>query len=187
MSIQIIWSTTNGGSALDEPVSHGDNVSGNELDAQTLFLRHTGENPLTSCAIYIRAYSSTYSGDATASADLSEIIAWGDAASEEDFGGFQVNFNAVDDFPSESWSTYANKTTVDTLGDTFRSGTGHGSSYAERITIPKETYDAGGVDGEIPAGLSPDVSMQFRFVIPESEDTSGTRLIEQVLVFNYTS
>lgn len=190
MSVQIVWSLTNGGSSLDEPIDHGDNTSGNTLTPKTIYIRHTGDNPITSCAFFVRPYTGTYSGDATATDDFNEIIAWGDDVDAGDFGGFQINMNAdaTPSFPAASWPTLANKTTVDTLGETFRSGTGHGVSEAEAVPLQKEMYNtAGGVDGEIPTGTAPNVRFQARIVVPTNEAVSGVRLFEQVLKFTYTS
>lgn len=187
MSVQIVWSLTNGGSSLDEPIDHGDNTSGNTLSPKTIFIRHTGANPITSCSFFVRPYTGTYSGDGTATDDFNEIIAWGDDADAADFGGFQINQNAVGGFPGGSWPTLADKTTVDTLGETFRSGVAHGISEAQAVPLQKEMYNAGGVDGEIPTGAAPNARFQARIVIPSSEAVPGVRLFEQVLKFTYTS
>jgi hypothetical protein len=188
MSVQIIWSSTNGGISLAAPIDHGTNSAGNILSPQTLYIRHTGVNPITACGFYVRAWVGSgqdYSGDATPSDDFNELIAWGDAGLSADFGGFEVNMNAVNAFPNASWPVFANKNTADGFGFTFR--TGNGSSSGNALILKKESYNAGGVDGQIPAGSSPNVRIQTRIVIPSTETTPGIRMFEQVLKFTFTS
>lgn len=185
MSVQIIWSLTNGGFALDEPLDHGNNSVANTIGPTTIYIRHTGLNPITACSFYLRPYSGVYSGDALPISDFNELIGWGNAVIAADFGGFQINQNAVGGFPNASWPTLANKSTVDGFGKTFR--TSFGDTLANAIQLKKETYSAGGTDGEIPTGVAPNVRIQARVVVPTSEDVPGVRQFEQVLKFTFTS
>lgn len=186
MSVQIIWSLTNGGPALDEPLNHGDNSVSNTLGPTTVFVRHTGLNPITNCSIYVRAFAATtYSGDALPIDDYNELIGWGDASLAPDFGGLQLNQNAVGGFPPASWPVFPTKDTIDGFGRTVR--TGVGDADANAIQIKKETYSAGGTDGEIPTGVAPNVRFQARLLIPTNENVPGVRQFETVLKFTFTS
>lgn len=183
-TVQIIWSLTNGGASLAEPLDHGNNNSSNILGSTTVFIRHTGINPITSCSTYIRAYSGIYTGAQSAITDFNELIAWGDGASAPAFGGVQFSMNGT-------LPTFANKNTVDTLGYTFR--TGYGNSSGNAIALKKEIYDAAGTNGNIPAGASPNARFQARIVIPSAPSAPfattapGVRQFEQILKFTFTS
>ena len=183
--VSIIWSLTNGGPALDEPIDHGDNATVNTLGPTTLYIRHTGASPITGCQFYLAEYSGTYSGDASATDDYNELVAWGDAAGAGTFGGFEINQNAVGDFPAASWPTLANKTTTDLLGQVIK--TGFGELLANAIPLKKESYSAGGVDEEIPIGIAPNVRVQTRVVVPTDEAVPGVRQFETILKFTFTS
>lgn len=183
--VSIIWSTTNGGPSLDEPLNHGNNSISNTLGPTTIFIRHTGNNPITGCAFYMRTFAGTYSGDALPIDDFNELIGWGNAGLAADFGGFQINQNAVSAFPSISWPTLANKTTVDGLGFTFRTGVGNTVSNA--VALKKESYSATGTDGQIPTGTAPNVRIQARILVPTSETVPGVRQFESILKFTFTS
>lgn len=183
-AVQIIWSLTNGGSQLSQPVDHGNNNSSNTLGPVDIHLRHTGINPITGCFVYIRAYSGIYSGDHTAATDFNEIISWGNGTSAPAFGGFQFSMNG-------NMPDFTNKNSLDGLGYTFR--TGYGDNSTNAISLKKEIYSAGGVNGEIPAGAAPNARFQARMIIPTTPDapftntTPGVRLFEQVLKFTFTT
>jgi len=184
--IEIIWSKTNGGLGLDEPVDHGDNATSNTLNPTVIFVRHTGENPITDCSLYLRPLAATtYGGDFLPIDDFNEIIAAGDSVTASGFGGFQINQNAINSFPSGSWPVFTDKTSPDGLGDTFRSGFGNVSTSG--IDLLTETYSASGVNGEIPTGTAPNVRFQMRVVVPTEEDVPGVRQWESVLKFTFTS
>jgi hypothetical protein len=182
MSISITFSSSNGGSALTDPVSYGNTSNGNTTGTQVIYVSHNGLNPITSCGLYIDIASS-YAGSFTAIGDKTEIINWGDASSAGSFGGFEINTNATGSFPGSSWPTYANKTSTDGYGFTVRTGVGDSSLNA--ITIP--TVTGATSSGTIQTGSSPNVRFSTRMVIPTSVNTVGTRQFKLTLKYTYTS
>lgn len=180
MAVSLVWSTTNGGSALTDDIDHGSKSNGQTSTAQTIYVRHTGTNPITNAKLYLRPYTGTYSGDASALADFNELIAWGDATGTS-FGGFCVNMNATGTFPVGSWPTSGSKSPSE--GYVCRTGTADSSTNAVLLSTATGCSDA----GLVPAGSSPNVRFQVCFVVPSTEDTVGVRQVDQALLFTYTS
>ncbi len=184
MSITVVWSSTSGGSAIAAPLSHGTGLrQGTSSAYQTIHLRHNGANPITSCGIYLQPYTGTYTGDFTAAADKAELLEWGDGITAQTFGGIQLNMNASGSFPDASWPILSDKTTSDGKGFTIRSGVGDSSTNP--ITIHSATGATS--SGTLQAGSSPNISFQMRLVIPQSEDTSGSRIFELILTYTSTT
>ena len=184
MSVNVIYSLTNGGDSISSNVDYGNAQNGDTTDAQEIFIRHDGDNEITGAALYIRDYSATYTGDATASADLSEILGWGDASTNAGFGGFQINFDADGSYPTDSWPTYSSKGP----SNGFVHRTGIGDSELNTVTIPtaagiSSPYSA----GEIPAGSSPNIRFKTRIQVPTNETVTGIRQFDQVITFSFTS
>ncbi len=191
MSIVITWSSTNGGDSMAEPLVHGTSLSqGTDSDPQTIFIEHNGDNPITSCGLYLSAFANgnntsylSAGGSASTTTDKTELIGWGDEAGALDWGGILLNQNAADSFNNASWPDLANPISADTFGQ--RVMTGQGDSSSNTIGILQETGATS--DGTIQAGAAPDVSFQMRLHIPASLSTPGTRLFDIVLKFNFTS
>jgi hypothetical protein len=184
MPISVVWSSSNGGSSITEPLSYGNISNGNISSNQTIYLRHNGVNPITSAAFFVEAVDSgVYGGDFTSSADKAELLAWGDAVITNDFGGVQFNQNAVGGFISGSWPTMANKNTVDGYGKVVR--TGVGDSSTNPITVLSSTGATS--NGTIQAGASPNVRFQARVVVPTNEGTLGVRQFNFALTFTSTT
>ena len=179
--VDIIWSLTNGGSALTTVLNHGNLSNGQNTVAQEIFLRHNGINPITSCGILTRQFSGTYSGGKSAAVDFAEFLSWGDQSTLAGFGGIQFNMDAVGAYPAAAWPTYASKTP--TNGETVR--TGVGDSVSNAITIPAVTGAT--ANGTIQAGASPNVRLGMRVHIPADEDTVGVRMVDTVMIYNFTS
>lgn len=179
--VAITWSLTNGGTGLTDTQDHGNTSNGLTTTAIEFFVRHDGSNSITGCKLYIREYSGTYTGDATAAADIAEILSWGDASTSSTFGGFQINMDAVGGYPSASWPTYISKTP--TNGYVCKTGTADSEGNAVTIT----TATGATASGTIQAGASPNVRFKCRIQVPTAEDTIGLRLFESVLVYTYTS
>lgn len=181
MTVGILFSTTNGGTALTDDQDMGSGSNGDTITAQTIYLRHDGANNITNVRFYLRAYASSYTGGATAIDDFAEIIGWGDATTSSAFGGVQFNMDAGNSFPAAQWPTLASKST--TYGLVCR--TGYGDSSANAITLSSNTGCTS--DGTVQAGSSPNVRWQHRVVVPSDEDTTGVRLTEMVFLYDYTS
>jgi len=181
MTVSIIFSTTNGGAAISSNVDHGNTSNGLTTSGQEIFVRHDGLSVITSCKLYIRAFSGTYSGDASANLDFLELLAWGDASTSSTFGGFQVNMNAVEAYVAGDWSSYDIKNR--THGYVCR--TGVGDSLGNGVLLTVNTGAA--ALGQIQTGASPNVRFKTRVQVPTAEDTIGVRQWDQCLVFTYSS
>lgn len=181
MAVNIIWSLSNGGAAISDPLDHGIKGNGESTDAQIVYLEHDGSNPITNCGFYIGEYSGTYDGDFSAPADLQELLDWGDATLEDEFGGFQINMDATGGFPAGAWPTYLDK--QPTNGSAFFSGIGDGLANKILLAISMGLSSI----GVIPAGSAPNVRFQSRVQIPTNEDVVGVREFDQKLRFTFTS
>jgi len=177
----IIWSLTNGGAAITDTTDDGSSANGETTTAYEVFLRHDGDNPITSCKIYMEQYTGVYSGGATAAADFNEIRGWGDGVTAAAFGGVQFNMNATGSYPSASWTTYLTKIT--TGGSVVR--TGVGDSAANGITI--SSLSGATSDGTVQAGTAPNVRFKMRVEVPANETVVGVRMYGLNLSFSYTS
>jgi len=182
MSVNLIWSTTNGGTAISSTVDCGSKANGEYTTSKELYLRHDGSNPITNVKLYIREFSGTYSGAATSSTDIAEMLAWGDATDSDSFGGVFVNMDAINSYPTDQWPTVTTKSP--TYGFVCR--TGDGDSEGNAVTISKNSYSSSGTDGEV---LASETNCRFavRFSIPNDEDTLGVRQIDFVATYSYTS
>lgn len=181
MTVSVTWSYSNGGAAITTDVDYGNASNGDTTDAEEIFVRHDGSNSITSVGLYIRAYSGTYVGSATAALDLTEFIGWGNSSTSSGFGGILINWNALGSYPSSSWSTYSSK--APTGGNVFR--TGVGDSLSNAVEVPTSTGATAA--GEIQAGSSPNVRFQLKIRVPTNEDTVGIRQFDLVLAYSYTS
>lgn len=185
MAVSITWSNTAGGGGITG-VSHGSSSNGSNTTAQQVFIRHDGSNPITGCAFYFAQKSGSYSGNDTAAGDFAELLAWGDGATANAFGGVQINMNAEGSFDGGStWGmSESQKTSVDGYKFTLRTGTADNTSNA--VTLSEKMSASMSTNGTIPNGVT-DASFQIRIKIPTDEDTAGTRQFDQVLKYTYTS
>lgn len=186
MSVNVIWSFTNGGVAISSTVDHGNSSNGEITTGLEIHLRHDGVFNITNCGLYIRAFSGSYTGDATAVGDLAELLEWG-GASLSNYGGFQINQDAQGAFPSSGWpiatAPGVNVSGSETTYNTHR--TGIGDSEANAITLLSETGATS--DGTIQPGTSPNVRFKVRVEVPSTEDTLGVRQWDHVLTYDFTS
>ena len=178
----ITFSITNGGAAIvGDAHDEGNAANGQSTSGKIIFLRHDATNPLTNVGFYSDAFSGVYAGVASAAADLAEIRAWGDLTTSTSFGGFQINQDATGAFPTSSWPTYNSHEKG--YGSAFN--TTLGSSVTNRIALLARS--GASAEGEIQAGLTPNVRVKFRFQIPQDEDTPGIRQIDLKVNFSFTS
>jgi hypothetical protein len=161
--------------------SQGSGGSGTTLTPTRLFIRHNGLNSITNCKLYIGEKSGSYTGAATAAADKAELLGWGDKNTSNSFGGIQLNFDQVNNFPAGEWGTFDSKDK--TYGRTIR--TAMGDKKENGIIIP--TQAGCPFAGVIPAGNTPGVSFQLRVKIPTDEGTTGKREFDLKLRYTYTS
>lgn len=168
-------------------IDHGQGENGNILTAKEIEISHSGTYQITNCKFYLAEYSGDYSGGGASPAeDYAELLAWGAETTEDAWGGFCVNMDAVNSFPSGDWPVYNNH--LDTInGEYAVFKTGQGASVDNAITLSKKMSSAMSVDGVIPASASPWPKFRARIVIPTDEDTAGVRKFDQKLRFSYTS
>lgn len=154
MSVELLWNQDNVGTEISQPLNHG-TVSGNATTSGLIsYLEHGGINPLKLCRFYIT------------SGNASEILGWGDDGT----GGFQLNMNAINNFPADSWITLTSSL---------------GSTPDNAITLD----DAMNLinDGIIQAGVNPNIRFKTRLSIPASGVTVGIKTFEQKLKYTSTS
>jgi len=180
LAVNITFSSTNNGSAIAGTLDHGNSSNGSSTTAEEIFIRHNGESSITGVALYIREFSGTYSGSATASGDFAEILGWGDTSTVTGFGGVQLNLLSTTSYPVSGWPVNTDKDP--TGGKTCR--TGFGVSDATAITLPTTTNAS-------PAGViaksQTNVALQTRIQVPTNEDTVGIRQFDLVAKYTYTT
>lgn len=182
MAVNVIWSLTNGGDAISTNLDYGLTLSNGQTgSSQTLYLRHDGTNPITDVGLFVRQYSATYTGDATAATDFSELLAWGDGSASEDFGGLQINQDATGGFPSGSWPAFPDSDIGE--GSTFRTGVGD----SELNAISLSTATGATAAETLQVGSTPNVRFATRIKVPTSEDTTGIRQWDLVIKYTFTS
>jgi hypothetical protein len=181
MSVAITFSYSNGGAAISSDVDHGNTSNGLTTSGTEIYIRHDGLLAITAAKLYIRAYSGTYSGGASANLDFLELLAWGDAIASNTFGGFQVNMNATEAYPAADWPVYTDKDR--THGYVCRTGTADSAGNGVLLSTGTGVTTA----GQVPTGAAPNIRFKVRVQIPTAEDTVGIRQWDQCLVFNYTS
>jgi hypothetical protein len=180
MTVNIIWSLTNGGEALTDLEDLGSIGNGSSATDLEIFVRHDGGSEITDAAIYMRQWAGTYTGSFTAASDFAELIGWGDASTANGFGGVLLNLNATTVYAT-GWPTYSSKSP--TGGVAVR--TGVSDSEGNATTLPTSTGCSSA--GVVPAGSAPNVRFKMRASVPSDEDTSGIREWELALAYNYTS
>lgn len=181
MSVNIKWALSNGGTIISGNVAHGAAGAGTTLSPKTLFISHDGTNSITGCKLYLAPKSGSYTGSANPTADFNELLDWGNQVSSTRFGGVQVNMDALGGFPNTSWGT--NSAKDQNNGYSFRSAVGDSSSTA---LLLKSSMNLPGI-GVIPAGTSPNISLQIRVKIPSTLAVTGTRQFDLKLRYTYTN
>lgn len=169
MSVSITFSADQGGSSISS-VNHNNIDNGAQGATQNIFIRHDGDNEITSCTLYIQAYTGSYVGGASAADDYNELIAWGDAWSEAGDGGFEMNQNTKNG--SISWQVHK---------------TGQGTASVPIALSRNTIVGAGGAGDAGTIDSGEDAHVQLRVNIPAGEDTAGIRQFDQVLGFTFTS
>ena len=137
MVVSITWSLTEGGTAVPEPIDHGNVANGTQTTAIDLFVRHDGTNPITNVGYYMQAFSGDYAGNggnASAAADFNEIIGWGDNSLATDEGGFFINQDRTNSFPATDFEVHE---------------TGTGDSSANSFGLNTESFTAASTYGVI--------------------------------------
>lgn len=192
MSVNITWSTTQSGDAVAETltgsgagVNHGNGNAGDIYTARSLWIRHDGTNPIVGCGFYLGQFSGTYAGHANPSADLLELLEWGDGVTAASFGGFAINMYAPDFMIAWSALSHSAKGSI---GDTVVAcRTNVGDNAINKLPL-KTTMGAAIIsDGVMAGNGATDANFQCRIAVPSEETTVGVRQFNQVLRYTYTS
>jgi len=183
-TVNIIWSLTNNGTAITDVVDCGNVTNNDTTTVETFFIRHDGSAAITAVKFYIRQYSGTYSGGASAAGDIAELLGWADAATAAAFGGVFLNMYATEDPTAftTNWPTLGTKSPD--YGSAFR--TGVGDTADNGITLVAQSSATDTVDGTITNAIK-DHSFQIKVTVPEDEDTTGVREFELICAYTYTS
>jgi hypothetical protein len=180
MTVNITWSTTDNGTAVTQPINHGNVPNGGTTTAIELFVRHDGDNVITNCGLYLSEYSATYTGSNNKTFDRALMFTWGDSAVSNTFGGIQINMNQTGSFPNGSWPTYDNHSPAE--GFVFATGQGEDSSSP---IILSNTMGLG-IAGRIDSGFT-SASLNIRVKIPSSYVSIDTIQVDTTLKYTYTS
>jgi len=166
MVVSITWSETSRGAASSAPLDWG-NIGNGENSTDDLYIRHDGSEKIYDCVFYIQAYTGSYTGGASAAADYSELIGWGDG---DDTEGFLINQTHLTASPG----TYVTHKT------------GQGTAAAPITLLDDIIIDGpGAADGEIASGEEGHIKVKI--AVPSGENVAGTRQFDQVLKYTYTS
>lgn len=150
-------------------------------DELPFFVKHDGVNEITNLAVNVQAYTGTYAGNYSASADLAKIQSLGDA----DFG-IQI------DFRWDGSPKFGVKTQVKT---------GVGDSFLNRILMPVESMSRNNsgteadASGPVAGTLGPigntvygdRAHITMRWLTPPAETELGKRQFDIYFSYNFSS
>lgn len=179
MPVSITWSSTNGGMSLSS-IDHGSGANNNILSDQIVYIRHDGINDITNCKLFIGS-KDPYTGNFSAAEDLNTLLAWGDGPTSNNFGGLQINQDAINSW-AEPWPTYLSKGTVSSLSTSFRTNIGELDSG-----INLHVNTGASSTGVIPASSTPNVRFKLRMAIPNNVSKIGTKEFAVKIRYTYTS
>lgn len=192
MAVTIEWSTQSDFSSSTTLINHGNVSSGNESTAVEVFIRHDGDNPITSCAFYTQPYSGTYTGSASAATDFTELTtSWAANNTANGFGGFQINMDKSNSYNTAEAALAYNAKDYESTGVvafTARTDDGDGAVGVNAgSAVPLHLNMGLSIAGQIQVGTTPGVGFEARIVVPVDEDTAGIRQFDSVLLYTYTS
>jgi hypothetical protein len=190
MAVNIHWASDDNGTDITQALDHGNSSVGSTTSEQTIYIYHDGTNDLTSCAFYLDQYSGIYSGGASASEDLEELLGWGDSALAASFGGYQINMDAANSFAA-AWPDESNHN-VGLTGFVFNNTDSQGDLLANGITLAAAMQSDGlGTAGLCPAnppnGYGTGYLFKARIEVPSNEIILGVRQFDLVMSYSYTS
>lgn len=190
MIVSITSSGTLGGSQFADVLSGGGlgkNFGTSEASipatVYNVYLRHDGVSIITNFAVFLRAYSQTYGGEYSASADLVKVIEQGNLQY-----GFHIDFDWDSATPFETYTV-------------LNSAIGTSEETAIEMPITAIFKNVGG-SPENPNPLTPAIQGQLgpagwergdtallkcRWVIPTGERSPGRRQIDLAYIYNFTT
>lgn len=186
MTVSITSSATLGGSQVSDSLQGG----GTGYNFQTseagfvplkkeIYVRHDGLTEIFNFQFYLKAYSQTYGGEYSASADLVKALEQGDSGY-----GLQVDL----DYDGVDFASYSCLST--TLG----------GSLATAITFPVASIFLNSGGTKVPAPLAESgklfptgnakgdtALMKCRWAVPPGEPSPGRRQVDIGYVYNFTT
>lgn len=157
MSVDIIFSTIEDSEALTEPLDLGEGTVSDNLSEVQVFIRHTGEQPITNAKLYLGSYSDSYDSVSDPQTDYDNIV-------NQSIGLLKINIDYANNFPSGSWVTVGSSN-LNSLTNAIALGT---------IPAGEET------------GVSIKLKFSFNGSISDSNKI-GRRLIDLRLTYTYTN
>lgn len=186
MTVVITMSNVSGGDQVEEVIDMGTVDPEKASGVSDLYVRHDAvNNPITDCGFYIVRYAGDdYDGASDPDLDYTEVLAWGDTTanghgnqidSDATQGGLFINQDHSNGFLPATWTV-------------FNSSRGPSNSSplqlsADAINISPALYTP--VAGELPQ--NGEAHVQTRWDIPDTATTAGSRYIQLVLAYSYTS
>lgn len=166
-----------GASGVDIGTVANDAVS----NTVNLYVRHNGANKITGASFFVQAYTGTYGGNYTPTADYAKLQGLGDTNNglqfDEDWDR-TVPFNVL----------YQVKTGD---GDSFATRRAIAATSMVRDNAGSEADATAPVVGEIGpalnATLGDNAHLKYRIKIPASETDGGIRQYDTVIAYNYTT
>jgi len=177
MTVSITMSGESGGLPLEEVQDVGSITPDEDSGVQELYIRHDAENfPITDCGFYVVRYAGTGYTGSDPDADYAELLQWGDDSGpvSHSGGGLYLNQSHSTSFPTSDWYC-------------FRSGYGADPNNAIQLLAAAINNPGVGsaVDGEIP--VQGEAHVQWRLDIPLTVSAAGTRFVQLIMAFSYTS
>jgi hypothetical protein len=186
MTVSLTISGESAGDPIAEVNDFGSFSPGAASDAIDLYIRHDAQSwEITDCAFYVVQYvGSSYTGDNDPNADYAEVLSWGDTSgasangveiTDPSHGGFYMNMDHSGSFPDADWHP-------------FRST--YGADASNAVELEQEAINNTGVgwtpvDGQIP--LQGEAHIQMRWDIPDTVGNAGTKFVQLVMAYSYTS
>lgn len=190
MTVSIVSSPVIGSSQYPDVLSGGDDGCqyGTIEATQTptkkeIWVRHDGASKITNLAVFIKAYSGTYGGEYSASADLVKTLDQGEVGY-----GFQIdwNWNGVD-FASYICLTPAQggsqETAIEIPATSILKNVG-GIATAVSSAVQGELHPAGSPGA---ANGGDTALLKTRWVCPTDELAPGRRQIDLAYIYNFTT
>lgn len=187
MTVSIISSPTLGGAQYSDSLqgggtgaNFGSSEAGTTPSVKSIYVRHDGVSQISNLAIYLKAYSATYGGEYSASADVVKVFEQGLQSA-----GFQIDMN----WSGVPFASFITMTTA--LGGSI--------DTAIEIPVTAILHNSGGtalqpsapLQGELGAAgnsvLGNTVLLKCRWLVPTGEPAPGRRQIDLAYLYNFTT
>lgn len=158
--------------------------------AQTLYIRHNGNNPITDLSLYIQPYYGLYGGAFTASDDYNKLLDLGDdlggeygLQNDEDWNN-PTPFSSFYKFKTGSGDTFATRRFIPTTSMIYRDPS---TSAKSDPTSPVAGQLGPNDDSANAQALGNRAQLKMRLTLPASETEGGIRQWSTIIAYVYTS